>query len=134
MPEVKFARKTAVTREAIDMMQPMIDGDEGLYRSLTQATNRDLSPITQERMQEIALFLFRVNPLAHRILKLSSSFIASGNVNFKAEDDSVQKILDDHWNHPVNDWDNSFYQKLLELSLYGEQIITTAVTSKGEVY
>lgn len=110
-----------------------IDADDHLYRSLTQVKNVDLSPLTQEKMQKIALVLYRINPLAHRIMKLSTAFVAAGNVNIDAPNPEVKNILKEHWEHPVNDWENKLYQRVFEIGMYGELCLPASVTPTGNV-
>lgn len=107
--------------------------DEG-WRSLTEDTNRDLSPLTQERMQEIAFHLYETNPMAHRIVEMTKDFVVGEGITFQAEDPEVQEVLQDFWDDPVNAWDLKQGQKIMELGLYGEQLYPVAVNDQnGEV-
>lgn len=93
----------------------------------------DIPPYTHDQMQRLALALYRRNPYAHRIVKLVAAFAASGAVKFEAEDQRVQEILTEHWNHPLNNWESNFYQCILELGLYGEVFLRSNVTKLGDV-
>lgn len=97
-----------------------IDADDYKYRSLT-ASKKDLSPLTQQRMFEIAYYLYETNPLAHRILEMTKDFVVGGGLTYTVKDEQVKEILDGFWNDPVNHWDLKQHQKALELGLYGEQ-------------
>ena len=88
---------------------------------LTKDEGRDLDPIMQDRMQDIAFYLYDANPLAHRIIEMTKDFIVGEGFTFKAEDQDIQKLLEDHWNDPVNNWDVKQDKKAKELGLYGEQ-------------
>ena len=100
--------------------------DFSFYRRLG-ATHLDMNPLTQERMQKIAIFLWRRNPYAHRILKLIADMAIGGEVRFTSENKKVQKILTEHWNHPINNWDWRIHQLTFELGLYGEIFQTANV-------
>ncbi len=100
--------------------------DFAFYRRLG-ASHLDLNPLTQERMQSIALFLWRRNPYAHRILNLVADMAVGGEIRFHAEHPGVQKILTEHWNHPINNWDWRVHQLAFELGLYGETFQTANV-------
>jgi hypothetical protein len=107
--------------------------DFPFYRRLTGAGARDLPQLIQERMQGIALLLYRINPLGHRIIELTTSFAVGGGATFQAESPKVQEILEAHWHHPINAWDRLLYQRAFELGLYGELFMPVKVTKKGGV-
>ena len=100
--------------------------DEG-WRALTEDARRDLTPLTQERMQEIAFHLYDTNPVAHRILEMTKDFVVGEGITFTAEDPDVEKVLKEFWNDPVNAWNLKQGQRVLELGLYGEQFYPVAV-------
>ncbi len=100
--------------------------DFSFYRRLG-ATHLDLNPLTQDRMQKIAIFLWRRNPYAHRILNLIADMSVGGEVRFYSENKKVQRILTEHWNHPINNWDWRIHQLTFELGLYGEIFQTANV-------
>lgn len=100
--------------------------DEG-WRSITEDTRRDLTPLTQERMQEIAFHLYEINPVAHRILEMTKDFVVGEGISFSAEDPEVEKVLTEFWDDPVNAWNLKQGQRVMELGLYGEQFYPVAV-------
>lgn len=100
--------------------------DKG-WRALTEDARRDLTPLTQERMQEIAFHLYDTNPVAHRILEMTKDFVVGEGITFTAEDPEVEKVLKEFWNDPVNAWNLKQGQRVLELGLYGEQFYPVAV-------
>lgn len=100
--------------------------DEG-WRSITEDTRRDLTPLTQERMQEIAFHLYEINPMAHRILEMTKDFVVGEGISFTAEDPEVEKVLTEFWKDPVNAWNLKQGQRVMELGLYGEQFYPVAV-------
>ncbi len=104
--------------------------DEG-WRSLTEDTKRDLSPLTQERMQEIAFHLYETNPMAHRMIEMTKDFVVGEGISFQADDPEVGKILKDFWDDPVNAWDLKQGQRVMELGLYGEQLYPVAVNDQN---
>ena len=98
-----------------------VDPDDDKYRRLSGNPGRDLSPLTHERMLEIAYRLYDRNPLAHRIVELTKDFVVGGGVSYRAENPEVQAVLDDFWNDPVNNWNLKQHDRALELGLFGEQ-------------
>jgi len=91
------------------------------WTNLTQDVSRDLQPIVQDRMQNIAFFLYDSNPLAHRTIEMTTDFVIGDGFTFTADDDEVSKVLDAHWNDPVNNWALKQTNKCRELSIFGEQ-------------
>lgn len=117
-------RYNRVLREAAGVM---IDPDEDQWRKLTGTTKRDLTPLTQTRMQEMALYLWESNLLANRIVELPIAFILAEGVRLVAEDEIVQEWLDGFWSDPINQMDLKLVKKARELALYGEQCYPTFV-------
>jgi len=113
------------------------DPDEGMrdyaaYRP-AGANRLDIDPRQHEKMQVLALNLWRRNPLAHRICKMVAGFAVGGNVKFEAENPKIQQILVEHWEHPLNDWERQYYQCTLELGIYGELFMLANVMDDGSV-
>lgn len=98
-----------------------IDADEDQWRPLTGDTKRDLSPITQSRMREMAVYLWESNLLANRLIELPLAYLLGEGVALHCDDEENQKILDRFWRDPINQMDIKLTKKLRELALYGEQ-------------
>ena len=91
------------------------------YRRLTQSRNeRDLLPVQQDRMIEIAFYLYDSNPLAKRIIDLVNSFVTGDGFTFSAKHPEVLKVLNRFWEDPVNDWPLKQLDRFKMLSLCGE--------------
>jgi len=98
------------------------------FRRLTKTQNeRDLMPLEQQRMTEIALFLYDSNPLAKRIIDLVNSFVTGDGFSFNAKNSQVLDTLNRFWEDPVNDWPIKQLNRFRELSLLGEQLWPVAV-------
>lgn len=98
-----------------------IDDDEDQWRPLTGDTKRDLSPVTQSRMREMAVYLWESNTLANRLVELPIAYLLAEGVRLHVDDDDNQKVLDSFWCDPINQMDLKLPKKMRELSLYGEQ-------------
>ncbi len=114
----KFDAKVVPLREAYGTT---IDDDEDQWRKLTGNSNRDLAPLTQTRMQELALYLWESNLLANRIVELPLAYMLAEGVRLMADDENVQEVIDRFWNDPINAMDLKLVKKARELSLFGEQ-------------
>lgn len=97
-----------------------VDEDEG-WRKLSGDADRDLSPLTQARIQKMAAYLWERNLLANRMIELPLAYLLAKGVTLTVKDDQAQQILDEHWNDGLNNWDMKLPKKLRELSLFGEQ-------------
>ncbi len=98
-----------------------IEDDEQGWRRLTGDAMRDLSPMTQERMQEISVYQWRTDPLANRLIELPVAYLLAEGVRLKCDDEEAQGWLDKFWNDPINCMDIKLTKKVREMSLYGEQ-------------
>jgi len=108
----------SVLREAAGVT---IDDDEEQWRPLSGDSKRDLSPVTAQRMRDIALHLWQSNLLANRLIELPTAYILGEGVKLTSGDEASQKLLDRFWRDPINSMDLKLPKKVRELSLYGEQ-------------
>lgn len=123
-----------VEMAATDEMAPMreaagvsIDADEGEWRRLTGDAGRDLPQITQARMREIAVHLWRTNLLGNRLIELPLAYLLAEGVEVKTSDEGTTRTLRRFWRDPINRMDIELESNIRELSLYGEQCYPTFV-------
>jgi len=110
--EIKSLREAVARRD---------EREEALWRPITAVPDRDLRPMTQDRMQRVCFKLYDQNGFAHQISEMNKNFVIGDGLKYKAIDDDVQKVLDDFWNDSTNDMDLKLPNKVLELGLFGEQ-------------
>lgn len=118
---MRFAEAAGVT----------IDADEDNWRPLTGDVQRDLSPMTQQRMQKMALYLWEANLLANRLIELPVAYILGEGVTVTVGDKDAQQAIDAFWNDPINQMDLKLPKKVRELAIYGEQAWPTFVNDKN---
>ena len=95
------------------------------YRRLTTATTtRDLSPLIQDRMFQVAWYLYDTNPMARRLINLTTEFVLGAGLSFVANDPTVSAWLERFWRDPVNAMDLTLAEYVRELALFGEQCYT----------
>lgn len=104
-----------------------IDSDEDQWRLLSGDTRRDLSPMSQGRMRDMALYLWESNLLANRLIELPLAFLLAEGVSVSAEDANMNSIIEKFWCDPINQMDMKLPKKARELALYGEQCYPTFV-------
>ena len=112
------AARQAWFREAAGIT---VDDDDDQWRRLTGDARRDLSPMTQRRMRDLATYLWQSNPLANRIIELPVAYLLAEGVRLTVPDPDAQNWLDAFWNDPINSMSMKLPKKVRELALYGEQ-------------
>jgi len=98
-----------------------VDTDEENWRRLTGDGRRDLTPLTQQRMQRLAHYQWETNLLANRLIELPVAYLLAGGVRLTAKDDDAQSTLDRHWHDGLNAWNLKLPKRVRELALFGEQ-------------
>ncbi|NYZ17056.1 hypothetical protein HL658_31320 [Azospirillum sp. RWY-5-1] len=97
------------------------DDEDGTWRPVGADTARDLSPITQERMQRIAAWAWERNRLANRLIELPLAMLLAEGWTLECDDADAQGWLDAFVRDPINRLDRRFKQYARELALFGEQ-------------
>lgn len=104
-----------------------IDPDEADWRPLTGDSRRDLMPLTQRRMQDLAVYLWQANPLANRLIELPVAYLLAEGMRLQSDavDPAAQEIVQDWldrlWLHPINNFPIKLPRKVRELAVFGEQ-------------
>lgn len=96
------------------------DNDAG-WRRLSSTPNRALSHVSQSRQQELAVYLWRMNPLARFMTEIAVAYLLAEGVKPTVADTEAQGWLDEFWGDPVTRMDTTLSAKVRELSLFGEQ-------------
>jgi hypothetical protein len=106
----------------------LIDQDESQWQRLTggkgqRMTKRDLTPLQQDRVLEIAWYLWEQNPLARRLIGLMTDLVVGEGVTVHAKDPKLQEQIDLTWHHRVNQLAARHRPFYSALSLNGELIL-----------
>jgi hypothetical protein len=102
------------------------------WRPITgKKVDRDLSPVTQDKMQNIAVWLYDSDPIAKRIIDLKRDFLVGDGVIVKAEDKEVDGLLQDFWYDPINNMDLFIPDIARDLGMLGEQAIPAFVNREN---
>lgn len=98
-----------------------IDDDEDQWRPLSGDSRRDLQPMTQSRMQQLAVYLWERNGLANRLIELPVAYITGKGCSVTVDDPAALLVLKRHWADGLNCWDIKLPKRCRELALFGEQ-------------
>jgi len=93
------------------------------YRPLTGdgQQRRDLAAISQDRMFEIAYFMWDSSAMTKGMAEMDKSFLFAEPITVVSEDEAVQEIIDAFWDDPSNTMALKFPKKIMWLGLLGEQ-------------
>lgn len=95
------------------------------YRRLTgEAAARDLEPLSQDRMLEIAYWMMDVSGLTKRFASDIKNFILGEGVTIEVENDpdgKAQEIIDQFWNDSINAMNLRMPSRVEYLFALGEQ-------------
>ncbi len=103
--------------------------DEG-WRRLTGDTTRNLSPLQQDRMINIAFWLWENNPMGKWLMETTKSFLVAKGLPYEATNAEVKKTLDAFWKDPINRMDLYLGKFVRELFLYGELCLPVFVAKQ----
>jgi hypothetical protein len=98
------------------------DNDAGWSRLSGRIGERDLVPMDQTRMQEVAAYLWESNPLANRLIELPVAFLLGEGVRLEANNPEAQRWLHEFWSDPLNNLDINLASHVRELAIFGEQV------------
>lgn len=107
-----------------------IDDDDDQWRRLSGDSKRDLSPMTHQRMREMAQYLWETNLLANRLIELPIAYLLAEGVQLHCDDDNNQALLTRFWRDPINQMSVKLPKKVRELGIYGEQCYPAFVNER----
>lgn len=127
-----LTQQTQQQREAILGMPGGlgIDPDDDQFRRLTGRTKtvvRDLAPLTQDKVLEIAWYLWESNGLARRLIELETDLIVGEGITIETDDERIADAIAQTWQHPSNRVAERLRPFYHFLSLTGELILPCAV-------
>ena len=97
------------------------DEDRG-WRSLT-GTTRDVPYSTIAEHLADSAEAYRINPLAHRVVELTTDYVLGRGLTLRAADPDVQRFIDSWWAHPQNRLAVRQFDFCTELTIAGELFI-----------
>lgn len=96
--------------------------NEGYRRMSGDVTQRrDLAMIKQDRMFEIAYYMWDQSAMTKRLAKMDKTFLFAEPITVTSDDEAVKEIIDRFWSDPQNNMDLDFPDQMMWLGLLGEQ-------------
>lgn len=101
-----------------------VSSDETGWRRLSGGSdpNRDLTPMSQDRMQKFAFHLWERNILSNRIIELPLAYMLSEGVSVSADDGDVKRWITQFWTDPINSMNIKLAKKRGSLRYLGSSV------------
>ncbi len=98
------------------------------------ASPRDRYAADRREIQEQALEAWRLNPLARRIVGLTTQYVVGGGVEIECRQPAAAEFLQTFWQHPLNRMPVRIYEWCDELTRSGNLFILLATDAAGMSY
>lgn len=107
--------------------------DDPRDRPLNQ-TDRDRYPYDRETILRDALEAWRVNPLARRIVELTSQYVVGSGLGIESSDMAAHAFLQEWWSNRLNNLSIRSFEWCDELTRSGELFIVISTDAAGMSY
>lgn len=81
-----------------------------------------------------ALDAWRINPLARRIVELTTQYVVGGGMRVRVDHEYTHKFLEKFWNHRLNQLGMKVYEWCDELTRSGEIFLVVSTDASGMSY
>ena len=99
--------------------------EDRLWRSISSTVGtRDMNYRELVDQMNDSVEAYRVNPLAYRIIELTTDFVLGRGMRVVSPDKEVAAFIDEFWRHPMNRMGIRQFDLCTELSLSGEVFVT----------
>lgn len=95
---------------------------------------RDRQPYDHQTVLQQSLLAWRSNPLARRIVGLTSQYVVGGGLRLQSQHSRTQRFLDTWWQHELNQCALRVYEWCDELTRSGELFFLLSTDSAGMSY
>jgi hypothetical protein len=131
-----------VTRALRGLFQDEIDqrvrfiltGADGFYERGGGTDARDRFDYDREEILRQALEAWRVNPLARRIVELTTQYVVGAGLTIESRHAGTDKFLKQFWNHPLNQMPMRIFELCDELTRSGELFLILSTDASGMSY
>jgi hypothetical protein len=112
----------------------MLTGADGFYDRGGSADQRDRFTYDREETLRQALEAWRANPLARRIVELTSQYVVGGGISVESSHPATHRFLDEWWRHPLNQMPMRCFELCDELTRSGELFVVVSTDAAGMSY
>lgn len=98
------------------------------------SSDRDRYPYDRQEILQQALEAWRVNPLARRLVELTSQYVIGDGLVFSCKHEATQKFLNRFWNHPLNHMTTRVIELCDELTRTGNLFLLVSTDPSGMSY
>jgi hypothetical protein len=98
------------------------------------AAERDRYDYDRETLQQQALQAWRTNPLARRIVELTSQYVVGGGISLSSRETRAHAFLQAWWSHPLNQMQMRAVEWCDELTRSGELFFLISTDASGMSY
>jgi len=102
-------------------------------RSMTEG-DRDRFSYDREEILSQSLEAWRVNPLARRIVELTTQYIVGGGLSLNCKGEAENRFLDKFWHHRLNRLSTRVYEMADELTRTGNLFVLLSTDAAGMSY
>ncbi len=118
----------------VEMALAAVDDARDRAVSGGHALERDRWPGDREDLLRQALEAWRVNPLARRIVELTSQYVVGGGIGVSCAHAETQRFLRAFWNERLNRMDMRVFELCDELTRSGELFLLLTTDAGGMSY
>lgn len=108
--------------------------EDGFREALPAAEQRERYGAERSEILEQALEAWRTNPLARRIVELTSQYVVGGGISLGSKHPGTDEFLREWWNHPLNRMDVRCTEWCEELVRSGELFVVISTDASGMSY
>jgi hypothetical protein len=111
-----------------------LEDDGTFYLGVRGAAQRERRDYNREELLGLALEAWRANPLARRIVGLTTQYVVGAGMRVRAEDPATHRFLEAFWNHRLNQFSMRIYEWCDELTRAGELFLIVSTDASGMSY
>ncbi len=129
-----LTKEVAVATRQEFTSRPETDSSLATLATPWRQSERDRLPYDRQTVLEQSLEAWRVNPLARRIVSLTTQYVVGSGVTVRSRDRQVQQVLHEFWQHRLNRMDVRVYEMCDELTRTGNLFLMLSTDGGGNSY
>lgn len=133
-PRVELAARALDDAHDYMLSSPSREVGGRAERSRSTEGDRDRYSYNREELLTQCLDAWRDNPLARRIVELTSDYVVGGGIGIEAKDKAAHDFLDEWWNHRLNHMAVRCFEWCDELTRSGEVFPVISTDASGMSY